>query len=216
MVRATTSQPRIPCRTNLITQPTSLKQLSPTLLLRVINPRLIATPQTYCNSRQSVSLYRRSTESLNPRQINLWDKQRTMHPQNNCHSRSAHNAPEVSHSNTSHSTHLCPHSHSHVYPTQRDSYPQVGVPSAFMAELRNTAGPSGGQGSAHREEGSHIASQSSGHGARDLMPTNASRPCSSPDRHIPRQSSTSHPFTNSSSSAHRSHPYNREPHMNYG
>ena len=135
-----------------------------------------------------------------------------MHPQNKRHSRSAHNAPEVSNSNTSHFTRLGPHSRSHVYPTQSGSYPQVGVPSASVAELRNTAGPSGRQGSVHQEEGPHVTSQSSGHGARDLAPTDASRPCSGPDRHIPRQSNPGYPFTNSSPSAIRWHPYYKDPH----
>lgn len=108
------------------------------------------------------------------------------------HSRAAHNAPEVSHSNRFRSARLGPHSRPHVYLTHTGSYPQVAAPSAAMAEVYTTPGPSASQHSTSREKSPHPASPSPVYGVELRAYTPTSRSSSSPERRIPHYFGTAH------------------------
>lgn len=133
-----------------------------------------------------------------------------MHHRKHRHARSTHNTPQISHPTAFQSTRLGPHPHSHVCSTHSGSYLQTGAPSAAMAELYTTAGPSGSQRSAYREQGSHFASRTSEYEARDSSSANASRSSSRPERHIPREFGIKYQIIDPPSSAHRSHANNGE------
>jgi hypothetical protein len=130
-----------------------------------------------------------------------------MQHQKRRHSRAAHNAPEVSHATQFHSTRPGPHSRSHVYFTHGGSYPQVVAPSAAMAELYTTPGPSASQRPASREK--HFALPSSGCGEGYHGSTIVPPPSSKPQR----RSRTAHPLTHTSSPAHRPHSNKERPSM---
>lgn len=108
-----------------------------------------------------------------------------MHHPKRRHSRAAHNAPEVSHSTRIRSTRRGSRSRSHVYLTRRGAYPQVAAPSAAVAELYTTPGPSARQRSTSREKDAYSASPSSGYGGEHRASTSVSRSSSSPERRIP-------------------------------
>ena len=127
------------------------------------------------------------------------------------HSRSAHNAPEVSHSTRFRSARPGPYSRPHVSLTHSGSHPQVAAPSAAMAELYTTPGPSASQRSASRERSPHPASPSPVYGVELRPSTPTSRSSSSPERHIPHYFGTTHrPTTIISRSS--SSPERRIPH----
>ena len=171
------------------------------------------SPQTYQNSQPSVSAHREYAEPLNPPQINLYNNSMEMHRQKRYHSRATHTAPQDSQSTAPQPTRLGPHPHSHAYSAYSSSCPQVGAPSASMAELYATAGPSGSQRSAYREKGRHFTSQTPEYEARNCVSTDVSRSSSSPERFIPRDFGVQYQITDPSSSAHRSHANNGEPHV---
>ncbi|SRR5258706_576787 len=138
-----------------------------------------------------------------------------MHRSKRRHSRTAHNAPEVSHSTRLRSTRRGPHSRSHVYSTRRGSYPQVAAPSAAMAELYTTPGPSARQRSTSREKDSYSASPSSGYGGECHGSTSVSRSSSSPERRIPHYFGSAHGPTYVSISGHHSHSNKEDPSVDY-
>ena len=133
-----------------------------------------------------------------------------MYHRKHCRSRSTHDTLQVSHSTAPQSARLGRQSHSHVRSTYSGSYPQVGAPSAAMAQLYTTARPSGSQRSAYREKEHHFTSRTPGYGARDSGSTDPLRSSSSPERHIPREFGIKYQITDPSSSAHCSHPNNVE------
>ena len=137
-----------------------------------------------------------------------------MQRQKHRRSRAAHNAPEVSHSTPFRSARLGPHSRSHVHVSHSRPYPQVAAPSAAMAELYATPGPSASQCPASREKGCHFPLASSGHGEGYPGSTIISPPSSNLERHIPHQFGTAHRLTHPSFSARRSHS-NKEPFVGY-
>ena len=129
--------------------------------------------------------------------------------------RAAHNAPEVSHSTPFRSTRPGPHSRSHVHVSHSGSYPQVAAPSAAMAELYATPGPSASQCPASREKEPHFPLPSSGYGGGYPGSAIVSPPSSNSERHISHQFGTAHRFTHPSSSAHRSHSNKECPVVDY-
>lgn len=138
-----------------------------------------------------------------------------MHHTKRRHSRAAHNAPEVSHSTRFRSTRRGPRTRSHVYSTRRGSYPQVAAPSAAMAELYTTPGPSARQRSTSREKDSYSASPSSGYGGEHHGSTSVSRSSSSPERSIPHYFGSTHGPTYVSLPGHRSHSNKEGPSVDY-
>ena len=121
------------------------------------------------------------------------------------HPRAAHNAPEVSHSTRFRPARLGQHSRPHVYLAHSGSYPQVAAPSAAMAELYTTPGPSASQHSTSREKSPHPASPSPVYGVEVRASTPISRSSSSPERRIPHYFGISYRPTYPSGSSHRSH-----------
>lgn len=133
-----------------------------------------------------------------------------IHRQKRYHSRATHTARQNSHSTATQPTRLGPHPHSHAYSAHSSSCPQVGAPSTSMAGLYATAGPSGSQRPAYREKRHHFTSRTSEYEERNCVSTDVSRSSSSPERQIPR---VQYQITDASSSAHRSHANNGEPHL---